>query len=154
MGRRKACQVIHAPHWHSKESDGSVCFWLSLSEQFELFVLTCPITELCANVDVPFHYRLGFLSVGKQAGKSRVTPISGLGLLTLEFTGICFLYRESNASYDRRLSMVMTASFYSSWPIMIVNNVPWPRNLEYALWCNPVVFVWCLTWKVKGFDTF
>lgn len=103
--------------------------WLSLSEQFELFVLTCPIMELCANVDVPFRYRLGFLSLWKHAGKSRVTPISGLGSLTLEFTGICFLYRESNTSYNRHLSMVMTASFYSSCPIMVVSNVPEPRNL-------------------------
>lgn len=101
--------------------------WLSLSEPFELFVLTCPIMELCANVYVPFHYRLRFLSLWKHAGKSRVTPISGLGLL--EFTGICFLYRESNTSYNRHLSMVMTASFYSSCPIMVVSNVPEPRNL-------------------------
>lgn len=118
----KACQVIHTSHWHSKESDCTMCFWLSSSEQFELFVLTCPIMELCTNVQ--FHFRLGFLSV--ETGRIvqvnySISPWVAYILNSLVFT----FFIGSPVPYitNKHLSMVMIASLYSSCPIVVVRNV-------------------------------
>lgn len=128
MDLGRAHQVIHTPRRHSKESEGSASLWLSLSEQCELCELTRPLVEFCANVDVPFHYRRGFLPWWKESGRSRVTPVLGRGLLTLECTGVHFLYREPSSLRNKHLSLAMTASFWSSCPIRVVRNVPLPRN--------------------------